>query len=361
MPCMRDHIAIAFGRVGREVDRASDCCLKVKLDRLILQMDDVELEQFCRQWVERKSDDYIEVKRFGGAGDKGRDVVGFCSPERHAGNWDNYQCKQYRDKLGKGKGLLAVGKVLYWASQGEFAPPRRFIFVAPKGLNSNLLKLINKPQSFKAELIASWDLHCAKAIVQNQEIKLEGDVLGTVDGYGFTAISYVDVDDMLADPTAKPLLFELFGEDPGDFPRGTVPIDVQAHELAYLDALLGAYNDREGGSFSNHQDVFDHGEHGEDLRLQRTRFYEAEGFQKFYRDNTSPETIARFRHDIRLGIHDTLKKPAPDELRRVEAAMSQAANLQPGGPLARYAYIPVKQGICHHLVNDGVIDWKGSK
>jgi hypothetical protein len=335
--------------------------LKVKLDRLILQMDDAELEQFCRQWVERKAGDYVEVKRFGGAGDKGRDVVGFCSPARHAGGWDNYQCKQYRDKLGKGKGILALAKVLYWASQGHFTPPRRFIFVAPKGLNSTLLMLINQPEAFKAELIASWNLYCAKTIVQNKEIKLHGDVLDTVNDFDFTAISYVDVDDMLADPAEKPLLFELFGEDPGDFPKGTVPVDVQAHELVYMDALLGAYNDREGGLFSNHKEVFDHDEHGEDLRLHRTRFYEAEGFQKFYRDNTSPETIARFRDDIRLGIHDTLKKPAPDELERVEAAMSQAANLQPGGPLARYAYIPVKQGICHHLVNDGVIHWKKSK
>lgn len=335
--------------------------MKVKFDRLILQMDDTELEQFCRQWVERKSGDYVEVKRFGGAGDKGRDVVGFGSPSRHEGDWDNYQCKQYRDKLGKGKGLLAVGKVLYWASQGEFTVPHRFIFVAPKGLNSNLLKLINQPDSFRAEIVAGWDLYCAKAIIQNQEIKLEGVMLDVINSYDFSSVSYVDVDDLLADPAAKPLLFELFGEDPGEFPKGTVPVDVQAHELAYMDALLGAYNDREGGMFATHQDVFNHDEHGEDLRLHRTRFYEAEGFQKFYRDNTSPETIALFWRDIRLGIHDTLKMPVPDELRRVEAAMSQAANLQPSGPLARYAYIPVKQGICHHLVNDGVIGWKGSK
>jgi len=333
----------------------------VKLDRLILQMDDTELEQFCRQWVERKQGDYVEVKRFGGAGDKGRDVVGFCSAARHAGDWDNYQCKQYRDKLGKANGLLAVGKVLYWAAQGEFTPPRKFIFVAPKGLNSTLLKLVNHPDTFGAELIANWNQYCAKAIAKNQEISLDGAVLDTINQYDFTNISYVDVDEMIADPAAKPLLFEQFGEDPGDFPKGTVPIDVQPHENVYMDALLGAYNDREGSVFTSHHAVFAHPDHGEDLRLHRTRFYEAEGFQKFYRDNTSPETIAAFRRDIRLGVHDTLKLPAADDLARVHATMTQAANLQPAGPLARYAYVPVKQGIAHHLVNDGEIAWKGSK
>lgn len=333
----------------------------VKLDRLILQMDDNELEQFCRRWVERKQGDYVEVKRFGSAGDKGRDVVGFCSAARHAGDWDNYQCKQYRDKLGKANGLLAVGKILYWAAQGEFTPPRKFIFVAPKGLNSTLLKLVNHPAMFKAELIASWDQYCAKEIVKNIDITLNGAVFDAITNYDFGTISYFDVDEMVADPSAKPLLFEIFGEDPGDFPKGTVPIDVQPHENVYMNALLGAYNDREGGVFTTHQAVFAHADHGEDLRLHRTRFYEAEGFQKFYRDNTSPETIAMFRRDIRLGVHDTLKQPAADDLARIHATMTQAANLQPAGPLARYAYVPVKQGMAHHLVNDGEITWKASK
>ena len=36
---------------------------------------------------------------------------------------DNYQCKQYRTTLGLSEGLLAVGKVFYWASVGEFSVP----------------------------------------------------------------------------------------------------------------------------------------------------------------------------------------------------------------------------------------------
>lgn len=324
-------------------------------------MDDVELEQFCRQWVERKATDYFEVKRFGGAGDKGRDVVGFFTAQRHEAAWDNYQCKQFRNKLGKSEGILAVAKVLYWASQGEFTPPRKFIFVAPKGINSKLLQIINKPAQFKFDLIGGWAEICSKKIIDNADIKLEAEVADTVNAFDFSSISFVDVDEIIADPASKPLLFELFGSDPGEYPRGVVPIDVQEHEMVYMEALLQAYNDREGGAFACHQDILDHVEHGEDLREHRARFYEADGFQKFYRDNTSPETIAEFRRGIRLGIRETLKQPASDELKRVQSTMIQAANLQPAGPLARYAYIPVKQGLCHHLVSDGEINWKGPK
>src|SRR3546814_12043644 len=69
--------------------------MMVRRDRLIRTMDDSELEDFCRRWVSGRSG-YFEVKRFGQAGDMGRDVVGFCAPQRHEGNWDNYQCQQYQ-------------------------------------------------------------------------------------------------------------------------------------------------------------------------------------------------------------------------------------------------------------------------
>ena len=84
--------------------------MKVRFDRLIISMKDDELEQFCRRWVERKAG-YFEVKRFGSSGDLGRDVVGFVTSSRHEGKWDNYQCKQYRARIDKGRGLLAIGKV----------------------------------------------------------------------------------------------------------------------------------------------------------------------------------------------------------------------------------------------------------
>src|SRR3546814_10316887 len=106
--------------------------MMVRRDRLIRAMDDSELEDFCRRWVSGRSGCF-EVKRFGQAGDMGRDVVGFCAPQRHEGNWDNYQCKQYRGKVGTAEGILAVGKIFYWASQGHFTVPRTFYFVAPNG------------------------------------------------------------------------------------------------------------------------------------------------------------------------------------------------------------------------------------
>jgi hypothetical protein len=334
--------------------------MNVRFDRLIISMKDDELEQFCRRWVERKAG-YFEVKRFGGSGDLGRDVVGFVTSQRHEGEWDNYQCKQYRARLDKGRGILAIGKVLYWASRDKFSVPRYLNFVAPGGINATLLTLINKPSALKAALIADWDQYCATKIVDNQKIALDQRLLDAINSFDFAKVCTIDVDEMLADKAAVPLLVEMYGADPGEYPKAAVPATVQPEELAYLTALVEAYSDREKSPFASHDDVLEHAVHGQDLRMHRERYFEADGFQKFYRDNTSPEVIATFRKDIRFGIHDMLKKPAPDELARVEAVMAHAGTVTPAGPLARYAYVPVKQGICHHLVNDGDLSWKQPK
>jgi hypothetical protein len=323
-------------------------------------MEDSELEEFCRQFAERRSG-YFEVKRFGGAGDKGRDVVGFCTSARHDGEWDNYQCKQYRTKLGKSEGLLAVGKVLYWASRQSFTVPRYFYFVAPKGLAGPLLDLVNSPASCRKALVESWGPNCAKKIIANTTIPMDSELEQAINEFDFANVKTLDVDEILTDPAATPLLVELFGHDPGQYPAPAIPVELQPEEIVYLQALHGAYNERESGKFASHDEIFSDAKHGEDMRVHRSRFYEADGFQKFYRDNSSPETIAAFRKEIYFGVRDKLKEDAKDQLARVDSTMAHAATIMPAGPLAKYGSVPVRQGVVHHLVNDGDIDWKGSK
>lgn len=86
----------------------------IKFDRHILSLDDTQLEQFVRDWVAQKQE-YYEVTPFKGTGDKGRDVVGFLTKERHEGEWHNFQCKQYSSNLGTAKAILEIGKILYYS------------------------------------------------------------------------------------------------------------------------------------------------------------------------------------------------------------------------------------------------------
>src|SRR5687767_7111265 len=125
-------------------------------DRQLLALTDTELEKFVREWVDNKAG-YFEVVRFSGSGDLGRDVVGFIAPERHEGSWHNYQCKQYGVSLATAVGVLEVAKVLYHAHKGEFSVPTAYFFIAPRGVNRNLEKLIYNPSLFKQTILDEWE------------------------------------------------------------------------------------------------------------------------------------------------------------------------------------------------------------
>lgn len=328
-----------------------------RIDRLILSLKDDELELLCRNWA-TKRDGYIEVRRYGGGSDKGRDVVGFLSSNRHEGDWDNYQCKQYRGNVPYGEGLLALAKVFFWAWKGEFSIPRKFIFVAPKGVARKLEHLLDNPSKFADALFAEWNNVCASKITKTEHVPLSADLKAFILQWDFKNVVLTTVDDLVNDPKIKPIVFNHFGGDPGGYPKSTVPTTVSEIELPYVTELIEAYSEREGVVFSDHCEVVHHPDHGSDLKRQRKRFFEADAFQRFYRDNTSPELIENFREDIHDGIAEVAASPATDILTRIGTVMTQAATIHPSGPLARYAKVAVKQGVCHHFVNDGELTWK---
>src|SRR4051812_32639860 len=67
--------------------------------------------------------------------------------------------------------------------------------------------------------------------------------------------------------------------------------------------------------------------------------------------------IAKLTWCVFHGTAETHRLDHPDALARVDAVMTQAANVQPAGALFRYARVPVKQGICHHFANEGQRTW----
>ena len=160
------------------------------------------------------------------------------------------------------------------------------------------------------------------------------------------------------DPSVSPVLFKWFGSDPGPAPKGAAPVAIQGGEMNYVTQLLEAYGQRTGTIFADHSEAMTHEKYGAHLSRQRERFYDADAFKRFYRDNTDQTVVDNFQNDIYHGIVDTCEARHDDALDRVEAVMSQAAAVQPSGPLARHARVQVKQGICHHFANEDRLKWK---
>lgn len=323
-------------------------------DRQILALTDTELERFVREWIDHKTSDYVEMKRFSGAGDLGRDVVGFLSVDRHEGAWHNYQCKQYSTTLQVDVALLEIGKILYYAHLKNFTAPAKYFFVAPRGANRKLEGLIDKPTTFKSTLIAEWDQYCAHKIISKKNITLNQELKAFIDAYDFCQIHRVTIDEILLDPQCNPVLFNWFGKDPGPAPKGVPPEEVTEQELPYIRQLVEAYSDRDNENYEHHKVIGNHGNH---LARQRERFYDADEFSRFYRDNTDPDVLNAFREDIFHGVAEVHDADHVDALMRADAVMSQAAKVAVAGPLLPHARVPVKQGICHHFANEGRLRW----
>jgi hypothetical protein len=328
----------------------------VRIDRLILALTDDELEAFVREWAEHKKD-YIEVQRFTGPGDMGRDVVGYFTAHRHEGPWDNYQCKQYGRTRPTALGLAELGKILYYSHHGEFTVPTACFFVAPRGINRNLRRYISKPSELKATILDKWDDYCARTIIEGQTIGLTSELTDHITAWDPSSVKSVSLDQILTDPAAKPVLASWFGVDPGPAPLGVVPDDIEEHEMPYIQQLLDAYGERECSTIDK-DGAQAHTTHGPHLRMQRERFFDADAFARFYRDNTMQGDIDILRHDMRHGIAEAHAADHADSLRRIDAVMIQAAAVSPSGALARHARVPVRQGICHHLANEGILRWR---
>lgn len=332
--------------------------MKSNYDRQILALDDAELEKFVNDWISCKAKGYFEVARFSGAGDLGRDVVGFLSKKRHEGPWHNYQCKQYGRKLPTEITILEIGKILYYAYRGEFSVPERYFFVAPRGVNRNLEKLIYNPSQFRAKLIDEWDQYCSTKIIDGLEIPLDGGLKAFICAFDFSTIERLTLDNILKDACINLVLYKWFGEELGPAPKGQTPAEIQDSELSYIKQLVGAYSQRCGQTFADYKEIENYPEYSNHLLRQRERFYDADAFKRFYRDNTEPEVLDSFEKDIYYGVIETFSAEHKDSLARVDAVMTQASVVQAAGPLAKYARVPIKQGVCHHLANKGdLIKW----
>lgn len=327
--------------------------------RHLLALDDDELEQFVLRWAKvMAAPKYHHVERFSGSGDMGRDVVGFLTDQLHDGQWHNYQCKQYGRNLSVGSALLELGKIIHFSHQGAFTLPVEYTFVAPKGLSRPLEELIFSPNKLRQALIDNWDANCARKITKGKTIPLDAGLRAHLDTFAFNRVRRTSIDHILADDAAKPAMAAMFGTDPGKPPEGVVPLAVAQREARYAIELFLAYGEKDGCTYSE-DDVVVHTVHGPHFSEQRERFYTADEFRRHYRDNTLGAEMAALEDEIYHGIIQKHREKYATALDRVEAVMGHAAVISPTGPLAVHARVQVRQGICHHLVNDERIkSWK---
>ncbi len=333
---------------------------RVNITLRILELTDNELEEFVELWAERAGQRFYSVERIGKANDKGRDVIGFRTNQKHEGPWVLYQCKRktLRGSLGVPEALAELGKVFFHHVRGGSYKtlPEKYVFVSPRGVVGPLQDLIFNPSDLKAALLTGWDKHCAGAITAKTNVALSAEIKAAIEGYDFGNVSYLAASGLAKDEASRPALVQVLGLLPGDAPLGVVPDSLQPEELEYVDQLRHVYGDASGQTFATADEVLAHAEHGGHLRDQRIRFFDAASFKRFHRDNTSPEALDAFQEEVYQGVVDVHRMPHRSLLERVDAVMRHASTMS-ASLLGKPARIPVRQGMCHHLANEGRMRW----
>jgi hypothetical protein len=331
-------------------------------ERHVLALNDIELEKLVRQWADGQLDKkYVSAMRYGGAGDLGRDVVGFYTEQKHEGDWDNYQCKQYAKSLPTVQGMCELGKILYFAHQGDFTAPKNYYFVAPKGINKNLKRWIQNPTQLKHNLITQWSKYCQSNIIKGTEIILTVELKCFINLYDFSRVQIIDLDGIILDSAFRSVLVNEFGGELLGAPNGEVPERVNDHELVYVNQILDVYSECNQQTYISPKDLIGHHELAEDFMEQRERFYSAEAFRAFYRDNTVEYVLETFENEIMKGVKPMFKMKYSDSFERMCNVLAEAGKLQPSGKLAIHGKIDVKQGYCHHFVNEKLLSWSKGK
>jgi hypothetical protein len=313
---------------------------------------EIVIEYWLREAVERK---YEHVVRWGGPGDKGRDVVAYPNRAEKA-VWDNYQAKRYATQLTPSDIWQEICKLVHWVTQGAYPAPRRYVFVAPLGCGSKARELLETSgEELRSQLLAKWDQHGSRFCPLD-------DIKDAIKAFDFPEFDAAEAGELVADLKGTASYSVLFGgglAKPRP-PDETPPAEITTSELGYVAALVEAYDEHCPGGVADAQRALEDGTYGPHLRRSRREFYCAESLREFSKDVlTEPDNFESLQQQIEDGIQNTLAKSFPDGYARVLAVCEHATTIQISDHPLRAELRPAdRSGVCHQLANDGRVRWK---
>jgi hypothetical protein len=317
-------------------------------------------EIFIHEWAHYcLKKEYRKVQHASGAGDRGIDIAGFADASMLQGVWDNYQCKHYDHALYPTDAWPEIGKILWYSFKGEYKPPRRYFFVAPRGAGTTLAGYLADIAKLKKHLFENWDRHCRKNITDKEEIALEGEFLKYVQAFDFSIFDAKTALEIIEDHRGCPVHTARFGGGLPCRPDPDVPPDdIAPPESNYVGQLLRAYADHTKTAIPDIAALKSWSKLNDHFGRQRVAFYHAESLRVFARDSVPEGTFASLQDEIHAGVADTCDANHADGYQRVCAVTKEARNLPiTSNPLITRAKVQDREGICHQLANEDRLRW----
>jgi hypothetical protein len=316
-------------------------------------------EQFIREWAEALPARYKEVRRASGAGDRGRDIIGYAESVG-SGPWDNHQCKHYDHALYPSDIWKELAKLCYYTHNKFFSIPRTYYFVAPRGVGPDALLLLENAENMRARLIARWN-EGGLLKVGKQEIQLSGNLLAHVENFDFTIVKDLPPSKIIEQHRQTRFYAGRFGGGLVKLPPSTadVPEEIAAHETRYVEQLLEAYGDFLVKPIGTQNDLADYPRLKSHFDRQRKHFYLAELLRNFTRDNVPEDgCFERLQDSIYDGVIDTAESDFPNGYERIKKTIDKARAIQiDSHPLTECLEGYHRSGVCHQLANTDKLKW----
>lgn len=316
-------------------------------------------EVFVEEWATSLKDSYTKVSRFGGSGDCGVDIAGFCTSDGFMKNWDNYQCKHYDHPLYPSDIWIEIGKIVYYSHIGKYTPPQKHYFVCPKGIGTTLEQLLNNSDELKRKTIENWEKYCQKEITETTEVILSGDLKLFLDSFDFSIFSSKSLVELINGHSRTIYHSVCFGGGLPPRPNPSVPPDDPVQqESRYIRQILDAYSEHLGVTLTDAADLEPHKKLKINYLRQRERFYHAESLRNFARDTVPEGTFEILQDEVYHGVVDICERNHANGFERMSATITQATQVAlSSNPLTSSIKTQDRQGICHQLANDDRLTW----
>jgi hypothetical protein len=325
-------------------------------------MPEDEYELYTMEWVYGYlKTKYTKVRIFAGAGDKGRDVVGYY-PD---GKVDIYQCKHYDQKISPTTVYPELAKLVYYTYKKDYPVPEKYLMVAPKGCGPAVLDLIAKPAELRKKLIENWETHCRDKITKGSSIELTGEFKEYFEAFDFGVFGDVAPHELLEQHKQTPYHVLRFGGGLKRY-REIIPEaepEIQNRELRYTSMLFDVYAQRLNSPVDSAEFLRAASEHlFKHFGKQRNSFYSAESLEKFSRDNfpdAAPMPFEELKDEAENVLSTTLELNTEKSGYERLLLASQEIKRQnfSASPLSAEMKSIDKDGLCHHLANEERIKW----
>lgn len=317
-------------------------------------------EVLCLEWASSfLKTKYLKVRQLGGAGDKGRDIIGYYEN----GSIDIYQCKHYDKALSPSMIYKELVKLVYYTYKNHYPIPVNYYFVTSLNIGPKLQDWINNPTVINEELIKNWENN--KNVTTIETIELEGDFKLYVEAFDFSILKDKSPLELIEEYSKTQYFAGRFGGGLKTYRKLIPTADslIHSRELNYVTQLYEIYSEHHSLDIKNPAELksasLTHLKHFED---QRNGFFAAESLEVFGRENfpdSDPLPFEEIKSDaLQIAENALLLIESEKGLKKLLTVTQEVMRESySSNPLSLEMKPIDKKGICHHLANDNKIKW----